>query len=149
MFAVPLTVTVAVVLPVTPLIMAETVVVPPPCPVAKPPDEIAATAVFDELQVTLDVTSAVVPLPYVAVAANCCVAPLAKLGLEGVTAMVVSVSATTVNVALPVCPLNAAEIVVFPGEPAVAKPDELTVAAVVFEEVQVAVAVTLPVEPSL
>ena len=35
MFAVPLTVTVAVVLPFTPFIMAEIVVVPPPCPVAK------------------------------------------------------------------------------------------------------------------
>ena len=91
MFAVPLTVTVAVVLPVMLLIVAEIVVVPPPCPVARPPDEIVATGVFDELQVTLDVTFAVVLLLYVAVAVNCCVAPLAKLGSEGVTVMAVSV----------------------------------------------------------
>ena len=63
MFAVPLNVTVAVVLPVTLPITAEIVVVPPPCPVPRPPDEIVATAVFDELHVTLDVTFAVVLLP--------------------------------------------------------------------------------------
>jgi hypothetical protein len=62
MFVAPLNVTVAVVLPVTPLNTAEIVAVPPPCPVARPLDEIVATKVFDELQVTLDVTSAVVLL---------------------------------------------------------------------------------------
>jgi hypothetical protein len=70
-FAVPLTVTVAVVFPFTLFIVAEIVVVPPPCPLAKPPDETVATEVFDELQVTLDVTFAVVLLLYVAVAVNC------------------------------------------------------------------------------
>jgi len=149
MFAVPLTVTVAPVLPVTPLNVAEIVVVPPPCPEARPPDEIVATRLFDELQVALDVTFAVVLLLYVAVAVNCCVDPLAKLGSEGVTAMLVSVAATTVNVALPACPLSVAEIVVLPGESAVARPAELTVAAVVLVEVHVADAVTLPVEPLL
>ena len=149
MFAVPLNVTVAVVLPVTLLSAAEIVVVPPPCPVARPPDEIVATGVFDELQVTLDVTFAVVLLLYVAVAVNCCVDPLAKLGSEGVTVMAVSVDATTVNVALPACPLSVAEIVVFPGESAVASPAELTVATVVFEDAHVADVVTLPVEPLL
>jgi len=149
MFAEPLTVTVAVVLPCTLFIVAEIVVVPPPSPLAKPPDEIVATEVFDELQVTLDVTLAVVLLLYVAVAVNCWVEPLAKLGSEGVTAMAVSVGATTVNIVLPACPLSVAEIVVFPGESAVAMPAELTVATVVLLEVHVAVAVTLPVEPLL
>ena len=144
-----LTVTVAVVLPVTLLIVAEIVDVPPPCPVARPPDEIVATGVFDELQVTLDVTFAVVLLLYVAVAVNCCMAPLAKLGSEGVTAMAVNVGATTVNFALPACPLSVAEIVVLPGESAVARPAELTVATVVLVEIHVADAVTLPVEPLL
>ena len=149
MFVVPLTVTVAVVLPVTPLIMAEIVVVPPPCPVARPPDEIVATEVFDELHVALDVTFAVVLLLYVAVAVNCCVAPLAKLGPEGVTVMEVSVGATTVNVVLPLVPLTVADIVALPVASAVARPAELTVAAVVFEEAHVADAVTLPVVPLL
>jgi len=148
-FAVPLSVTVAVVLPVTPLIAAEIVVEPPPCPVPRPPDEIVATALFDELQVALDVTFAVVLLLYVAVAVNCWVDPSAKLGSEGVTAMLVGVDETTVSVALPVCPLKVAEIVVFPDESAVDKPAELTVAAVAFDEAHVADVVTLPVEPSL
>src|ERR1700722_437491 len=149
MFAEPLTVTVKVVLPVTPLIMAEIVVVPPPCPEARPPDEIVATWLFVELQVALDVTFAVVLLLNVAVAVNCCIDPLAKLGSEGVTAIPVSVGATTVNVALPVCPLSVAEIVVLPGESAVVRPAELTVATVVLVEAHVADALTLPVEPLL
>ena len=139
----------APVLPVTPLSVAEIVVVPPPCPVASPPDEMVATEVFDELQVTLDVTLPVVLLLYVAVAVNCSVDPLAKLGSEGVTAMAVSVGATTVNVALPACPLSVAEIVVLPGESAVARPAEFTVATVVLVEAQIADAVTFPVEPLL
>jgi hypothetical protein len=149
MFAVPLTVTVAVVLPFTLFKVAEIVVVPPPCPVATPPDEIVATDLFDELHMALEVTFAVVLLPYVAVAVNCCVDPLAKLGLEGVTLMAVGVYAITVNVALPAWPLSVAEIVVFPGESAVARPPELTVATAVFVEPHVAVPVTLPVEPLL
>jgi hypothetical protein len=149
MFAVPLTVTVAVVLPFTLFSVAEIVDVPPPCPVARPPVEIVATGVFDELQVALDVTFAVVLLLYVAVAVNCCVAPLAKLGSEGVTAIEVSVGATTVSVALPICPLSVAEMVALPGESAVARPAELTVATVALVEAHVADAVTLPVEPLL
>jgi hypothetical protein len=61
-FAVPLTVTVAVVLPFTLFKAAEIVVVPPPCAAAKPPDAIVATEVFDEVHVALDVTFAVVLL---------------------------------------------------------------------------------------
>jgi hypothetical protein len=60
-----------------------------------------------------------------------------------------SVGARTVNVALPLIPLIVAEIVVLPGESPVAKPAELTVAAVVFEDAHVADAVTLPVVPLL
>jgi hypothetical protein len=63
--------------------------------------------------------------------------------------MEVSVVATTVNVALPLVPLTVAEIVAPPAELPVARPAELTVAAVVFEEVHVADVVTLPVEPLL
>jgi hypothetical protein len=150
MLVVPLRVTVAVVLPVLPFSAAEIVVVPPPCAVARPPDEIVATGVFEELQVTLDVTFAVVLLLYVPVAVNCCVVPLAKLGSEGVTVMPVSVGgATMVNVPLPACPLSVAEIVTFPGESPVASPDELTLATVPLLDAHVADAVTSPVEPLL
>jgi hypothetical protein len=150
MFVVPLRVTVAVVLPFTPFIVAAIVVVPPPCAVARPPDEIVATGVFDELHVTLDVTFAVVLLLYVPVAVNCCVDPLAKLGSEGVTVIAVKVGgAATVNVPLPACPLSVAEIVAFPGESAVASPDELTLATVPLLDAHVAEVVTLPVEPLL
>lgn len=149
MLAVPLTETVAVVLPFTLFKTAEMVVVPPPCPAARPPAAIVATDVFDELQVALEVTFAVVLLLYVAVAVNCCVDPFAKLGLEGVTVMAVSVAALTVKVALPDCPLSVAEIVAFPDESAVARPAALTVATVEFEEAHVADAVTLPVVPLL
>jgi hypothetical protein len=62
MLVVPLNVTVAIVLPVMPLITAEIVVVPPPSPVARPAEEIVATPAFDELHVALDVTFAAVLL---------------------------------------------------------------------------------------
>jgi hypothetical protein len=64
--------------------------------------------------------------------------------------MAVSVGgATTVNVALPACPLSVAEIVAFPGDAAVARPAELTVATAALVEAHVADAVALPVEPLL
>jgi hypothetical protein len=62
MLVVPLNVTEAVAPPVMPLSAAEMVVVPPPWPVARPAEEIVAIAVFDELQVALDVTFDVVLL---------------------------------------------------------------------------------------
>jgi len=151
MFAVPLTVTVAVVLPFTLLSVAEIVVVPPPCPVARPADEIVATELFDDPQVTLDVTFAVVPLLYVAVAVNCCVEPLAKLGVAGETEIevTVKVAAVTLSVAVAVNPSAAALMVDVPAATPVASPVELTVAAVVFDEVQVTPEVRAPVVPLL
>ena len=76
-------------------------------------------------------------------------APLAKLGAGGVTVMEVSVGAITVSVVLPLVPLTVAEIVALPAESPVARPAELTVAAVVFVEAHVADIVTLPVVPLL
>jgi hypothetical protein len=132
--------------------MAEIVDVPPPCPVARPPDEIVATEIFDELQVALVVTFAVVLLLYVAVAVNCCVEPLAKLGSEGVTAMAVSVgavAAVTVSVDVPVNPSAVALMVVMPAATPVASPVELTVAAAAFDEVHATPEVSAPVVPLL
>jgi hypothetical protein len=63
--------------------------------------------------------------------------------------METSVVVTTVNVALPAVSLTVAEIVALPAELPVAKPAELTVAVFVFEDVHVALDVTLPVVPLL
>jgi hypothetical protein len=67
---------------------------------------------------------------------------------EGETAIEVTVTAGAVTAipAEPVTPLSAAEIVVFPGESAVARPAEFTVATVVAEDVHVTDEVTLLVE---
>jgi hypothetical protein len=53
------------------------VVVPTPIPRARPPLEIVATPVFCEVQVTVPVTSRVVPSLKVPMAVNCVVNPLA------------------------------------------------------------------------
>jgi hypothetical protein len=73
------------------------------------------------------------------------------LAVAGVTAIAVSVIgvAVTLSAALPLTPLNEAKMVLEPGVAPVAKPDEFTVATATFEVVQVAVAVTFAVEPSL
>ena len=72
------------------------------------------------------------------------------LGLEGVTAMEVTVgAAVTVRVVAPVTPLRPAVMVEVPGATAVARPLELMVAVAVVDEVQVAVEVTFAVVPLL
>ena len=82
---------------------------------------------------------------------NCCVAPATMLGLAGVTAMDerVLAAAVTVSVAVPLTPFSAAVMVDEPAATPVANPLELIVAAAVFDEVHVAVVVTLAVELSL
>lgn len=65
----------------------------------------AATAVADELQVTVVVTSCVVLSENVPVATNCWVVPLTMLGLVGVIAMDTSAAEVTVTIVDPViCP---------------------------------------------
>jgi hypothetical protein len=80
---------------------------------------------------------------------NCCVEPVATLGVGGVTAMDDTVFAVTVSAAVPLMPLTVAVIVVEPAATPVARPAALTVAVAVLEELHVAVAVTFPLEPSL
>lgn len=82
---------------------------------------------------------------------NCCVDPTAKLGLAGVTAMELRVfdEAVTVRVVDPLTPVRVAEMVVVPAAAPVARPEALMVAVAVLEDAQVAVVVTLVVEPSL
>jgi len=61
----------------------------------------------------------------------------------------VGAAADTVSIAVPLMPLTEAVMVVEPAATPVASPVELIVATVVFEEVQVAIALTFAVELSL
>ena len=63
--------------------------------------------------------------------------------------MLLNVGATTFKVALPLCPLNVAEIVALPDELPVARPADLIDDTVALVEAHVADAVTSPVEPLL
>jgi hypothetical protein len=72
--------------------------VPGVMPVESPPLLIAATAVLDELQVTLVVIVFVLLSVYVPVTTNCCVPPVTIVGIVGVTRMVTSAGAATVSV---------------------------------------------------
>jgi hypothetical protein len=87
----------------------------------------------------------------VALAVNCWVAPVVMLGNVGETAIEVTVTAAavTVSVAVAVNPSAVALMVVVPAATPVASPVELTVAAVVFDEVQVTPEVSAPVVASL
>jgi len=82
---------------------------------------------------------------------NCWVVPVVMPGDVGETAIEVTVTATavTVSVAVAVNPSAAALMVVVPAATAVASPVELTVAAVVFDEIQVTPEVRAPVVPLL
>ena len=84
-------------------------------------------------------------------AVNCCVEPTATLALDGVTDIddSVIVGPVTVNDALPVIPLKDAVTAVEPAVIPVARPLEFTVATTGVATVQVAVELTLAVEPSL
>jgi hypothetical protein len=119
--------------------------------VASPAELIVATAGFAAFQPAVAVTLAVEPSLYVAIAVNCSVAPAATLALGGETAIDVTVfvAAGTVSVAIPAMPLTEAVMVVEPAAIAVASPAELIVATAAFAAVQLAIAVTLAVEPSL
>jgi hypothetical protein len=84
--------------PLTPLCEAVTVVDPEAIAVASPELLIDATVVFVTAQLAVEVTSFVDPSLYVAVAVNCCVAPIAKLVGLGVIERAVTVFAPTVTV---------------------------------------------------
>ena len=125
--------------PLTLLRAALMVADPEATPVASPEELIVATEAFEDVHVTEDVTSPVVPSVYVAVAWNCCVEPAAKLVLAGVTAIddTVADAEPTVRVAFPLTPLSVAVMVAEPAATPVASPAELMVATAVLEELQV------------
>src|SRR6202051_532695 len=92
-------VTVNVVVPETPLIVAVIVVGPAPTAVASPMVLAAvlmvATPVALDVQVTEEVMSCFELSEYTAVAVNCCVVPCTMLGAAGVTPMEESVGEVT------------------------------------------------------
>jgi len=122
--------------------VAEIVEEPTPCPVAKPPAVMVATAGVAEFHVTLEVRFWVLPSLKVPVAANCCDAPLAIVGFTGATAIDCRVAAVTVSRVLPLTDPEVAVIVEVPTPAPDAKPEALMVATDVVAEVQV----TLPVK---
>ncbi len=96
-----------------------------------------ATNGLDELQVTCEVISRIVPSENVAVAVNCWVVANDMAGLGGVTTMEDRVPGVTVRVVLPETVPEAAVIVAVPAAMAVARPLLLTTATVVLDELQV------------
>lgn len=80
---------------------------------------------------------------------NCCVAPTATLTLDGDTEIDASVGAPTVRDAFPLIPLSDAATIVEPAVTPVARPLELVVATDAGALVQLAVELTLAVEPLL
>jgi hypothetical protein len=128
--------------------VAVMVVLPAFRTVARPLLLTTATEVSDELQVTCVVISRVVPSERMAVAVNCWVAPLNRLGLAGVIAMEDSVAEATERVVLPETVPEVAVMVAVPTELAVARPLPSTVATDGLCEVQVTCAVISWVVPS-
>src|SRR5690349_4978826 len=97
-------VTVSVVEPLLPLGGALMVDVPVATAVARPAVVMVATVVVADAQVTEPVRSWVELSVKVPVAVNCCLSPLATLGLAGVTAIDCRAAAVTVSVVEPLLP---------------------------------------------
>jgi len=117
--------------------------------VARPLLSIVAILGIDELQVTCEVMSKLVPSAKAPVATNCWVIPTGIFALTGVTDMEDRVEEITVRVVVPMegpeekllGVLEVAVMVVIPGEMAVARPLLLIVATSGLDEVQVTWAV--------
>ncbi len=108
--------------------VAVTVALPTATPVATPLVAIVATAVEDELQLTVVVRFCVLPSLYVPVAVNAWFSPAGIEAAEGLTVMEVSTGAVTVNAAEPLMLPEAAVMVAAPCEMPLAKPLALIVA---------------------
>jgi hypothetical protein len=126
------------------------VIVAVPCArlVANPPLLTVAIGVAEEDHVAVPVRFCVVPLLYVPVAINCCVYPAATDVVLGVTEIEINTGAVTVNVAELLMVPEVAVIVAVPAATLVANP-LVTVATVVFDEVQLAVVVRFCFVPLL
>jgi hypothetical protein len=149
-------VTVRVVDPDTLPEVAVTVVEPVATEVASPLEPaallIVAAPVLDELQVTAVVRFCVVLSEYFPVAANCCLVPLAMLGLAGMIVMETRVAGVAVSTADPDTLPDVAFIVIEPAATEVASPLEpavlLIVATLVLDELHDTAVVRFCVELS-
>jgi hypothetical protein len=129
-------VTMRVAVPFTEPEVAVMVVVPVPRLVAKPVGSTVATPLDDEDQES-DVSNCVLPSSKLPTALNCSVVPMAIDGVAGVTAIASRWAATTVKVVLSVSVPMVAVMVVEPGATVVTRPEPLTVATLVEDEVHV------------
>jgi hypothetical protein len=142
--------TVRVVDPVTPPMLADTVLVPGATPVAKPLASTVTTAVVMEVHVTRDVRSLLLPSVYVPVAENCCVV-LTGIELAAgatLTDARLAPALVTLRVAVPVIVPDCAVINTIPGIRAFASPPLLIVATLASELDQVSELVTTWLLPS-
>jgi hypothetical protein len=113
------------------------VAMPPATAVAKPLPSTLATVVLEELQMTCEAISKLVPSVYAAEAENCRVNPTWILGLSGVTVMEDRVAVVIVRVVFPEIVPEVAVIFAVPGARAVARPLASTVAVDGLDEAQV------------
>src|ERR1700692_4306088 len=102
--------------------VAVTVVVPVRVLLAPPVGVPPATLAFEDVQVTDDVTSLVVPSLNSARAVNRVKLPCSRFVAAGDTRSEVAVALVTVKVAVPSCPPKSAVIVAVPGSSPVASP---------------------------
>lgn len=125
------------------------VAVPGDFPVTTPVRLTVATAALDVAQVVVLVTTCVEPSLKVAVATSGVVSPVATLGFAGVMATDTGTAGPTVTKTLEFTAPIAAVMVAEPTAFEVTRPVPLTVAALAFEVVQVAVLETFCVLPSV
>lgn len=142
-------VTVKLVVPVTPAMLAEIVAAPVAKALARPLAEMVAMSEAEEVQLAVEVTSAELPSVYVPTAEYCWDAPIGKSADDGETEIVVRAFGFTATASELEIPDNVAEIAVCPAARLVTSPPAETLATDVLDEVQVTVAVTSRVEPSL
>ena len=112
-----------------------------------------ATVASDELQLTTEVTSCVLPSVYDPVAVNCWLVPSAIAGVGGLIAIDASAAGFTVSVAAALTPFELIPIVVIPVPSVLANPAvpavSLIVATVATVELQCPLCVTSCVLPSV
>jgi hypothetical protein len=146
-------VTLREVVPLTDPDVAIIVADPTAAPLARPVAFTVATPVLEDVQLTEDVRSLVLPSVNVPVALNCSVVPRAIAGLAGLTARDASLGGDTVSAAVPIVEFMVAVMVAVPSATLVARPllpvTLLSVATAVEEDDQATVVVRSFVAPSL
>ena len=119
-------VTLTVVDPETPSLVAVMVALPTPRPVTWPNGSTIANASFEEVQLTVFVRSSVVPSERFPVAVSCTLKPLAVEGSGGVITIELRIADVTVTVVDPETPALLAVMVAVPGRSADTKPPVAT-----------------------